>query len=98
MENLWYKNCNHYMQHYGLNKNGFFWLNCGHCTFMRAGRKRPDQKACKNFTPGESRENAFASQEYLTKALLDKVLTLPLLPEELQNRVKAERPDNQTNM
>ena len=98
MDNLLCKDCKHYMQHYGLNKNGFFWLNCGHCTHLRAGHRCPDQKACKNFIPGENREKAFASKEYLTKALLDKVLTLPLLPEELQNLVKAEHPDNQTDM
>ena len=85
MENLCCKNCKHYIQHYGLDEKGLFRLNCGHCASLRANHKYPDQKACKNFIPGENRENAFASQEYLTKALLDKALTLPLLFEELQN-------------
>ena len=85
MKNLNCKNCSHYIQHYGLNGKGFFRLNCGHCTFTRAGHKRPEQKACESFIPGESQENAFASQEYLSKALLEKALTLPLLFEQLQN-------------
>ena len=85
MENLYCKNCSHYLQHYGLNEKGLFRLNCGHCTFSRASHRRPEQKACSNFLPGENREKAFASKEYLTKALLDKALTLPLLSEDLQN-------------
>ncbi len=98
MDNSLCKDCKHYMQHYGLDGKGFFPLYCGHCTHLRVVHRRPDQKGCKNFISGENREKAFASKEYLTKALLDWIATLPLLPEELQNRVEAEHPDNQTNM
>ena len=73
--------CQHYMQHYALNKRGIICVYCGHCTFSHPKRKRPDTKACENYTPGSPPEDAFASKEYLTKELLRYVLSLDLLPE-----------------
>lgn len=75
------KNCQHYLQHFALNNRRIFRVNCGHCTFTRPKRKQPDAKACENFIPGSVPEDAFASKEYLSKQLLQYVLSLDLLPE-----------------
>lgn len=75
------KNCQHYLQHFALNKRRIFRVNCGHCTFTRPKRKQPDAKACENYIPGPAPEDAFASKEYLSKELLQYVLSLDLLPE-----------------
>lgn len=75
------KNCQHYMQHLALNKRRLFRVYCGHCTIRKHKRKHPDAKACENYIPGASPEEAFASKEYLSKELLQYVLSLELLPE-----------------
>lgn len=46
-----------------------------------APTKRPDRKACEHFEQGEKDIEQFASKEYLSKKLLDKVLSMELLPE-----------------
>lgn len=73
--------CQHYLQHFALNKRRIFRVNCGHCTFGRPKRKLPDTNACENYICGPVPEDAFASKEYLSKELLQYVLSLDLLPE-----------------
>ena len=81
MDKLQCKDCGHFLQHYALG-NGRLWkVYCGHCTCLQARQKRPDAKACGHFIPGEPPENNFVSREYLSKALLQKVLGMQLLPE-----------------
>ena len=75
------KDCLYFHQHYGLNGRKIFRLYCGHCTFSRVKRKLPDTKVCENFIPGSAQEEAFASKEYLSKELLQYMLSLGLLPE-----------------
>lgn len=75
------KNCKYFHQHYGLGEQGLFRLYCGHCSLSHPKNKKPDQKACGEFVPGENKENTFVSKEYLYKALLDRVMNLELLPE-----------------
>lgn len=75
------KDCQHYLQHLALNKHRLFCVYCGHCTFGRIKKKHPDAKACDNFVPGPSPGAAFVSKEYLSKELLEYVLSLELLPE-----------------
>ena len=75
------KECQYYLRHYTLDKRKIFRVYCGHCTFSRVRRKLPDTKACENFIPGPPQEDAFASKEYLSKELLQYVLSLELLPE-----------------
>ena len=41
----------------------------------------PDKPGCAHFTPGAGDTEAFVTKEYLTKALLNRVLQLELLPE-----------------
>jgi hypothetical protein len=75
------KTCQYYLQHYTLDKRKIFRVYCGHCTFQRARRKRPDAKACENYIPGTAREEAFVTKEYLSRELLAYMLELELLPE-----------------
>lgn len=75
------KNCQYYLQHYTLDKRKIFRVYCGHCTLGKPKRKLPDAKACEGFVLGEAQEDAFASKEYLSKELLQYVLSLDLLPE-----------------
>lgn len=81
MEKKFYKNCAHYVQHYGLNQRKFYRLYCEHCMLLKTKNKRPDAAACKDFVPGEPDEAAFAGKEYLSKELLQYLLNLELLPE-----------------
>ena len=81
METAICKNCQFYIQHYALGENGFFRVNCGHCTCERVKRKRPDTKGCDHFLPGAADADSFVTKEYLSKRLLDYVLSLDLLPE-----------------
>ena len=73
--------CQFYLRHYTLNKRNIFRVYCGHCTFSRPRRKRPDAKACEHYAPGTPQEDAFVSKEYLSKELLQYMLRLELLPE-----------------
>lgn len=75
------KECQYYLQHYTLDKRKIFRVYCGHCTLDRPKQKLPDAKACNDFIPGAAQENAFASKEYLSKELLQYVLSLEQLPE-----------------
>ena len=74
------KNCQHFMQHLALNNRRLFRVYCGHCTRDRPKHKKPDAKACANFVHGFPQEDAFASKEYLSKELLNYMLSLDLLP------------------
>lgn len=76
-----YKTCVHYRQHYTFDSRKIFRVYCGHCTFSKPKRKAPDAKACENYMPTVPDETAFVSKEYLTKALLEYVFHLELLPE-----------------
>ena len=79
------KSCQYYLQHYTLGKRKIFRVYCGHCTFKRARRKLPDAKACENYIPRPAQEDAFVSKEYLSKELLEYMLSLELLPEVEEN-------------
>ena len=81
--------CAYYRQHYILNERKILRIYCGHCTDItrkpyRTKTKRPDTKACENYIETESDTNHFVSKEYLSKALLDYITKLDLLPE-IQN-------------
>ena len=74
------KECQHFMQHYVFNKRKIFRVYCGHCTFAGARRKLPDASVCENFVPGPDDTDAFVTKEYLSKELLQYVLSLELVP------------------
>ena len=75
------KDCQYFMQHYTFNSRKIFCVYCGHCTTGTARRRRPDAKACEKFVLRASQEDAFVSKEYLSKELLQYVLSLELIPE-----------------
>ena len=74
------KDCRFYLQHYILSENRLIQVYCGHCTNKTPKTKRPDRKACEHFQQGIKETEQFASKEYLSKKLLDKVLSMELLP------------------
>ena len=74
------KNCGHFHQHYAFDKKKIFRVHCGHCTLGTAKSKRPTKTACDAFSPAPPDEDAFASKEYLSKELLQYLLSLELLP------------------
>ena len=81
MEERHCKNCHYYIQHYALVENRMIQVYCGHCTWKTPKAKRPDRKACEHFQQGAKHTEQFASKEYLSKQLLDKVMSMDLLPE-----------------
>ena len=81
MDNNFCKTCAHYRQHYTFDRRKIFRVYCGHCTYRKVKTKRPDTKACEHYLLSETAEKAFATKEYLSKALLEYMLKLELLPE-----------------
>ena len=90
MEEKFCKDCKHFCQHYRLDETGFVRVYCGHCMRIRPMSKKPHQKICGNFEQGNNPEEGFADKQYLTKALLDWIQRLDLLP-----KIKEE-PENST--
>ena len=81
MNNNFCNTCMHYRQHYTFDHRKIFRVYCGHCTYQKAKTKRPDSKACENYSISKSPEQAFVTKEYLSKVLLDYILRLELLPD-----------------
>lgn len=75
------ENCKHFRQHYGLNDHQLFRLDCGHCVHPRLQSKKPRTRACERFEPSPAAADNFVRKEYLSRRLLDYVLSLELLPE-----------------
>ena len=82
MENKYCKNCAKFHQHYSLDDKKLFQVFCRHCTAAHRTRKRqPDTPACDHFVPAPPSETPFVTKEYLSKALLEYMLQLELLPQ-----------------
>lgn len=81
MENNFCNSCTHYRQHYTFDHSKIFRVYCGHCTYQKIKTKRPDAKACENYLLSVSAEKAFVTKEYLSKALLEYMQSLELLPQ-----------------
>lgn len=75
------KNCANYRQHYTFDQRHIFRVYCGHCMVPKVRTRRPDAKICKHFVFAPSDESMFARKEYLSKELLQYLLSLELLPE-----------------
>ena len=75
------QHCQYYLRHYTFDKRKIFRVYCGHCIFHRPKTKKPDTAACENFVPGLPQEDAFANREYLSKELIQYMISLELLPE-----------------
>ena len=72
--------CIYFKQHYSLDEKTIFRVYCGHCTYQRVKTKKPDAEICKSYIQKQPDEYAFASKEYLSKKLLEYLLSLELLP------------------
>jgi len=81
------KSCQYYHQHYAFSEGCIHRAFCGHCTFGRCKTKRPYTAACENYIYTAPDENAFVSKEYLSKALLLRVLNMELLPPIEEERI-----------
>lgn len=79
------KECQHFRQHYTLCEGKLYRVFCVHCTFGRVQTKRPFNKVCDNFVPGSKDTDAYVSKAYLSKKLLEYVLSLKLLPEKIED-------------
>ena len=73
--------CAYYLQHYTFDRKKIFRVYCGHCTYQKAKTKRPDAKACDHYLQLVTTDEPFVTKEYLSKALLEYMLKLELLPE-----------------
>ena len=73
--------CKYFLQHYTFGKQKIFSVYCGHCVLGRPKHKKPDAKACEDFVPSPDPKDLFVTKEYLTKELLQYVLSMELLPE-----------------
>ena len=81
MSEIYCKSCQHFIQHYALRNGRLIQVYCGHCTYARPKTKRPDRRACEHFAQGIKDTERFVNREYLSKALLEKVMQMELLPE-----------------
>ena len=81
MNQIFCNTCVYYRQHYAFDERKIFQVYCGHCTCSRVKTKRPDSKICENYMQAAPDKEAFVSKEYLSKALLEYMLKLELLPE-----------------
>lgn len=75
------KNCVYFRQHYVISDDRLFRVFCGHCVKEKVRSKKPDAKACDHFLAGAPEEEAFATKQYLSKRLLEYILSMDLLPE-----------------
>ena len=85
MEEKTCNSCAYYRQHYTLSETKLLRIYCGHCTLrkktsLRRNRK-PNAPICEAYIPHQPGTEAFVSQEYLSKTLLNYMLSLPLLPQ-----------------
>ena len=75
------KDCKYFVQHYALGEDRFFRVFAGHCMFARPKNKQSYTKSCENFEPGVMDDARFVSKKYLSKALLNYILSMELLSE-----------------
>ena len=78
------KSCEHFYQHYGIKDGKFSRVFCGHCVAAKGRPRgcRPYQKICENYLPGADPIDDFVTKEYLTKALLERILNMELWSEQ----------------
>ena len=81
MEKDFCKSCKYFRQHYVLNEKRLFRVHCGHCVQHPLKRRKPDAIACDSFVFALPDAEAFVSKEYLSKELLNYVMSLEMLPQ-----------------
>ena len=75
------KDCVHFCQHYILTEDGLRGIYCGHCTLSGVRHKSPEKTACEKFSPSSDIRDLFPSKKYVTKRLLEYLISLEFLPE-----------------
>ena len=70
--------CQHYLQHYILIDGKIRPVYCGHCLMHSKRRIRPDCKSCEAFALGVPISEQLVNKQYLTKTLLQHLLSLEL--------------------
>lgn len=75
------RDCRYYIPHYTFMHTKIVEVHCGHCTHSCLKSKKPNSKACEYYAASTGKEDLFVSKEYLSKALLQYILSLDLLPE-----------------
>ena len=78
MDKKYCRECKQYVQHYGLFDGKIKEVYCGHCKQGRCKRRLPYDAACPDFELGIPADKEMVSKEYLTKALLKRVLEMDL--------------------
>jgi len=81
MHNKTCHQCGNFIRHYSLRGGKLYSIFCGHCILFPSRRKHLDTSACEHFVQGEEDTDLFVKKEYLTKALLERVLSMEILPE-----------------
>ena len=75
------RNCRFFIQHYILNNGKLRWVNYGHCIQGRFRNREAYGKICEHYEYQAPVEDGYADREYLSKELLQKVLSMELLPQ-----------------
>ena len=75
------QSCEHFIQHYGIMEDRIFTINCGHCAVPRRRHRQALSKACVHYKPGNPGPSSFADKKYLSKKLVEYVLSMDLLPD-----------------
>ena len=85
MEAVKCKTCQHFHQHYILDRQSCRAVNCGHCTHPGLKHRKPEQPACSLYAPGTGPDlpDRLEVIHYLTVDLLQYILQLELPPEEI---------------
>lgn len=73
--------CKYFKQHFALSEGRLHAVFCGHCMHKNAKTKKPHAKACEYFEQGSELVEQLVTKQYLTKALLTKLLNMELAPD-----------------
>ena len=79
------KTCQHFHQHYILDRQSCRAVNCGHCSHPGLKHRRAEQSACPLYVPrtDTSLPDRREVIHYLTTDFLQYILQLELPPEEI---------------
>ena len=84
MSNFTCKNCTHFHQHYILSDQHANPIGCGHCSYPRQKKRKPDTPACKHFqakTGPDPLPNRAEVLHFLTVDAIQRIFQLTLPPE-----------------
>ena len=84
MEEKICKQCEHFHQHYVIDKQTCIAINCGHCVFPRIKHMRAGKEACKHFAEREvplELPDRRKVAHFLTTEFLEHVMSFELPPE-----------------